>query len=220
MRLANRIGGVSLTAMLAAAPALAADNRDAMEATVLVQQAAEVVAAMKADPNALSLAQQAKGVYVVPDFAQGAVLVGGWGGNGVMTARTAAGWSAPAFYDIAAVSAGAQIGFTEGPVVMMLMSDRAVDAFKDGSAFSLEAGAGFAIVDLSAGAGVSTDGSDVVVWSDAEGIYAGLAASASDISWDEDANDGYYGAQLSARQVLEGQVVESEPDPLSGALPQ
>lgn len=204
-------------------PAFAQDSRDGLEATVLLQQAADVVAEMKADPVAAGLLDLAQGVYVVPDFAQGAVIVGGWGGNGVLLARAGdAGWGSPAFYDIAAVTAGAQVGFTAGPVVMLLMSDGAVDAFRAGGEFSLGASAGFTVVEVSAGGQASTRG-DVVVWSSDEGLYAGLAASASDIDWDDDANAGYYGSTVDPAAVIVGEaggsaVAAEGPDPLSAAL--
>ena len=128
-------------------PALGADSRDGLEATILVQEAAKVVAEMKADPDAAALLAQARGVYVVPDFAQAAIIVGGWGGDGVMVAANASGWtnpaegspglSGPAFYDVSAVSAGAQIGFASGSVVMLLMSDEAVSAFRSGGIVQL-----------------------------------------------------------------------------------
>jgi len=206
-----------------AGPALAADNRDSLEATILVQEAAAVIETMKSNAEADALLAQARGVYVVPEFAQAAVVVGGWGGDGVMlaahgTGATEADWSSPAFYDVSAVSAGAQVGFTTGSVVMLLMTDEAVDAFRAGGSFSLEASAEFAIVDFTGEGQVSTDDSDVVVWSDVEGLYAGLTASAADISWDEDANNGYYGAEVTAAQVIDGQVTDTESDPLTTTL--
>lgn len=209
------------TATMAAVPAFGADPRDNLEATILVQDAARVVAEMKADPDATALLSQARGIYVVPDFTQAAVIVGGWGGDGVLLAANgvgASGWSTPAFYDVSAVSAGAQVGFTSGPVVLLLMSDQAVNAFRAGGSFSLEASAEFAIVDFTGQEQVSTEGSDVVVWSDVEGLYAGLTASAADIDWDEDANESYYGQEVTAAQVIDGQVIEAEADPLTVML--
>ncbi|MGF1626437.1 MAG: lipid-binding SYLF domain-containing protein, partial [Alphaproteobacteria bacterium] len=224
MRMASKICVLSLlSAGTLGAPALAQDNREGLEATVLLQQAANVVAQVKSDPAASGLLGEARGVYVVPDYAEGAVIVGGAGGNGVMLARDAAGgWGGPAFYDIATISAGAQIGFTSGPVVMLLMSDAAVDAFKSGDGFALDASADLAVMDFTAGTEASTRG-DVVVWSNAEGIYAGLTAAASDISWDDEANTGYYGREVTPGEVVEGEaggsaVAAGGPDPLTTAL--
>lgn len=220
MRNHKRTGMIAFAAVAVGAtgPALAADNRDMLDATVLVQEAADAVAAMKTNPEAAALLQQAKGIYVVPDYAEGGIVVGGASGNGVMSAHNNGTWTSPTFYDIASVSAGAQVGFTAGPVVMLLMTDQAINDFKAGGDFSLAASAGYTMVDASGGGQVSTDGSDVIVWSDTQGIYAGLTAAASDISWDEDANDGYYGVDVDASQVIDGMVTKPESDPLAQAL--
>ena len=49
----------------------------------------------------------AKCIAVVPDMAKGAFIVGGEHGRGVVTCRTAHGWSAPAFISIG----GGNFGF-------------------------------------------------------------------------------------------------------------
>lgn len=223
MRNLTRFGALPmvLAGALTAGSAFAADNEDSLDAALLVQEAASVMVQMKADPNAAALLQQAAGVFVVPNFTNAAVIVGGWGGDGVLVANQGAAWSGPAFYDISALSAGAQIGFTEGSAVMLLMSDQAVSNFKTGDGFSLEASADFSIVDFSVGGEASTR-SDVIVWSQTEGLYAGLSASASDIVWDEEANDGYYGQSVSAAAVIEGSVQDPDPnvDPLTQAVMQ
>jgi SH3 domain-containing YSC84-like protein 1 len=222
MRRAFTIGAVPLLAGALGVPALAQD-REGLDATVLVRQAAGVVAEMKADPAAAPLLARAQGVYVIPDYQEAAVVLGGAGGDGVMLAKNAAGiWGGPAFYDLASVSAGVQLGFSTGPVVMLLMSDAAVEAFKSEDGFSLDAGAGLAMMDITAGADASTRG-DVVVWSNEQGIYAGLTASGTDISWDEDANDGYYGREVTPPEVIDGAaggsaVSAAGPDPLTSEL--
>lgn len=223
MRKLTRFGALPmvLASVVASGTAFATSSEESLEATLLVQNAASVVAQMKADPEAAALLQQAEGIFVVPNFTNAALIVGGWGGDGVLIARQGDAWSGPAFYDISALSAGAQVGFTEGTAVMLLMTDAAVNNFKTGDGFSLEASADFSIVDFSVGGEASTR-SDVIVWSETEGLYAGLSASASDIDWDDEANNGYYGASVSSAAVIEGSVQDpdSNPDPLTQAVMQ
>ncbi len=41
------------------------------------------------------------------------------------------------------------------------------------------------------------NGTDVAVWSGTEGLYGDFAASVSDIFWDQDANNAYYGRPVT-----------------------
>lgn len=91
------------------------------------------------DPQLKQLLGKAKGVFLVPEFGRGAVIVivGGRGGAGLVLAKDNGQWSDPAFYDFGAISLGAQAGGSGGKVAFLLMTDKAVDAFKSGNKISL-----------------------------------------------------------------------------------
>ncbi len=55
-------------------------------------------------------------------------------------------------------------------MAFILMSDDAVNAFKSGNKITLDADAGFTIVNWSADAEASWGKADVVTWSDTEGL--------------------------------------------------
>lgn len=176
------------------------------DAEETVRGAKAAIAKMKSNAELSGLLARAKGVYIVPEFAKGAIVVGGWGGEGVLLTRSGGGWSGPAFYDVSAVSAGAEIGFTSGTVAYLLMSDRSLDEFRTNESFSLDANAELTVVDMSAQAKATLGDKDIVVWSDTEGAYVGAGGSVSDISWDAEANNAYYRKDVTVRQILNGEV--------------
>jgi lipid-binding SYLF domain-containing protein len=187
----------------------AEERKDADE---LLDEAVVMVEKMKADPQVHQLLQNAKGVFLVPDYGKGAFVVGARGGSGVMLARTASGWSSPAFYDIGGISLGAQIGLEAGELAMALMTDEAVHKFYEGDAFSLDADAGLTIVNYSAKAqGSIAEGNDVIVWSDTAGALIDASVSISDISYDDEENSAYYGSELTAQQILSQPLMGDDP---------
>lgn len=198
-----------------AAPA----NNASSGAQKLVNDAAGIVKQMKSDKTAAELLQKAKGLYIVPEFGRGAVIVGGRGGVGLLTVRENGKWSSPAFYDFGAVSLGAQVGGSGGAMVFALMNDKAVNVFKRTNSFSLNAGAGLSIVNYSANKQASWGKSDIVTWSDTSGAYIGATVSVTDISWDSENNHSFYGNDADVNKILSGGVTNAKADELTTALP-
>lgn len=184
-----------------------------------VNEATQVVMQMKRDHNVAQLLGRAHGVFVIPDYAKAAAVVGGRGGGGVVLAKEDGKWSNPAFFNIGGVSVGAQAGVAAGSIAFLLMSDKAVNMFQNqANNFSLNANAGLTIVNYSATAQGSYGKGDVIVWSDTEGAFAGASIGVSDINRDEDENHAYYGQQVSAKQILTGKVSQMRAQNLKDAL--
>jgi len=199
------------------APANSDERADAQD---IVKEAKQVVANMKKDPNAASLLKQAKGVFIVPDYAKAAFIVGGKGGSGVLVAHTGNGWSDPAFYDIGAISLGAQAGAEAGQIAMILMTDKALNSFKGNNNFSLNAQAGLTIVNYSGRTQASAGKGDVVVWANTSGALVDASFNVTDIKWDTEQNRAYYGEQeVSASEILEGEEKNPMADPLREEFP-
>jgi len=184
-----------------------------------VREASTVVTHMKRDPKIEKLLKQAKGVFIVPDYAKGALLVGARGGSGVMLARTSNGWSAPAFYDIGGISAGAQAGFSAGQIALILMNDKAVNEFRQNNNFSLNGQAGFVIANYSARAEGTLGNSDIVVWSNTSGALADVSIGVSDIKYDTEQNQIYYGQNATADAILSGKEQNPKAQQLTQELP-
>jgi lipid-binding SYLF domain-containing protein len=176
---------------------------------VTVDGARKVLADLQHDKafgNARTLLREAKAVMIVPKLIKGGFFVGGEGGDGVLMARGKNGWSDPFFYAIGSASFGLQIGLQQSELVMLLMTQKAVDGvMKD--EFKLGAQAGISVVTLGSGVEGAIGGAsapDVVVWSSSTGLYGGLTLNGSIIKAQPDKTSEFYGRPVTARQVLFG----------------
>ncbi len=173
-----------------------------------VADAASVVRTMSTDPQVSALIQEAKGLLIVPHFIKAALLFGGQGGAALMLVQRNGRWSDPAFYRTRSGSFGAQLGAVKGALVMILTSDKAVEAFTVKTAnWSLNVGAGLTAASYSKDTQQSGSRSDVVIWSDSKGLFGGAAVGATRIASDERANQEYYDhTDVTAQQILSGLI--------------
>lgn len=124
------IAAVIAAVGLTSSPAFAGNNSDAARsAQVRVSDAVSLVQQMKQDPALAAVLQQAKGVFIIPHYGRGGLIVGGQGGGGVVLAQSNGQWSSPAFYSMGGASVGAQAGGEGGAIAMILMTQKAVDRF-------------------------------------------------------------------------------------------
>ncbi|QBQ54987.1 lipid-binding SYLF domain-containing protein [Nitrosococcus wardiae] len=129
-------------------------------------------------------------------------------------------WSSPMFYNLAAISAGAEAGIEAGQIAMLLMTEKAVESFMTNNNFSLNADAGFTIIDSSARAQGSLGKGDIIIWSDTEGLFADLAINVEDIVWDDEENAAYYGTTtVSPAAVAKGEIKASQDETIHNVLP-
>lgn len=198
----------------AAAPGEAPDA----DARQLVDQAAQVVRDIKADPDARQLLEKAQGVFLVPRYAKGAAVVGARGGEGVLFAREGGEWKGPVFYDIGAISVGPQFGGSGGKVALLLMTPEAVRSFRYEDHFSLDADADLTLFDFSARAQGAAGEGDVVFWSDDEGAFAGVSLGVSGIHRDDDENQAYYHEPVKLGDVLSGRIASRDAAEVRGEL--
>lgn len=190
-----------------------------------IQEAAEVLRQLKQDDSELAQrVAESKAVFIIPDYATASLLVGGSGGEGVLLERSDGEWGNPGFYDVGSIDVGAQAGAAAGTVVMLLMSDEAVQNFRTDTDFSLTAEAGLTIINWSADVAETSEEGDVIVWSDTAGLLAEASVGVGGISWDEEEAAEYYGQQVTAEEVLAGnvqnphqQVIETEFAEFSGS---
>lgn len=177
-------------------------------------EAAQVVQQMKSDPEMRQTLSSAKAVFIVPDYGRAALGVGGAGGQGVLVANNNGSWSAPAFYNVGSLTLGLAAGVEAGSVAFILMSDKAIEGFKDDNNFSLNADAGLTVANWSKRSQASAGkGEDVVAWSGTKGLYGDLAVSVADIIWDQEANAAYYQKTVVANDILTGTMQ----DPLTSS---
>jgi lipid-binding SYLF domain-containing protein len=195
----------------------------ASDQTNLLTQAATTIGHMKADPAfgpARNMMPNAKGILVIPKLVKGGFIFGAEGGNGVLLSKNANMWSQPAFYTLASGSFGLQAGLQQAEVVMLIMSDRALDAIKR-SEFKVGAGGGITVVTLSAGAQAATTpnlSGDIIVWSSGTGLYGGLTLEGSVVKARDEWNRTFYGMNVSVTDILADKVRNPQSDQLRQQL--
>jgi lipid-binding SYLF domain-containing protein len=150
----------------------------------------------------------AKCIAVVPHMVKGGFVFGAEGGKGVATCRTETGWSAPAFFTIGGGSWGLQIGVEGIDLVMIIQNDRGMEHLLS-SKFQIGGDASAAAGPVGRHASADTDwklNTEILTYSRAKGIFAGLTLNGQVISKDEDAMTATYGADVSTKAVLHGEV--------------
>ena len=156
--------------------------------------------------NAPELLRTARAVLIVPNLVKAGFFLGGEGGDGVMLARSARDtWTDPAFYTLASASFGLQIGIQAAEVVMIINTDKALNAL-EADQFKFGAQAGIAVVTLGAGAQAASStalqSADIIVWSSASGAYAGVTLEGSLVKPRDSYNEAYYGRPIAVREIL------------------
>jgi lipid-binding SYLF domain-containing protein len=193
----------------------------AAEAQSRIDDAVAVVGKLESDAGMSQQLRSAKGVVIVPHYTQAALVIGGRGGAGVFLARQRRYWSQPVFYKLSGGTFGAQIGGSKGSLVLLLMTDKAVDAFVNKpSTWSMNAGAGLTTTSSSKETPDSETLADVVVWSDMRGLFGGAAVGATRVHRDTVANQIYYKKpDLTVQQILAGDVTNPAAKLLVDLLP-
>lgn len=191
----------------------------ANDTQTLVDNATSAVRQLRSNQQLDRLLREAKGVFIVPRYVKGAAVVGGEGGQGVLLAHKNGGWSDPAFMSVASGSVGAQVGGEAGPVVMLLMTPKAIDEFTRNGNFSLNANAGLTIVNYSARGQSNVGKGDVIVWTNMSGAYVGVNVSGTNITPNQAENGQYYGRSVSTQQIINGAVRNASAAKLRDALP-
>jgi lipid-binding SYLF domain-containing protein len=149
---------------------------------------------------------RSKGVFVIPDSVRVAVGVGARGGAGVLLVRRADGWGTPAFYNMAGITLGAQLGAEGGGMAFILNDQKALNGFMQDNKFSLNAEAGLTVVDWSKRGEGSLGWGDITAWSDTEGLFGGATIAITDIRYDNAETASYYRKPVTARDVIAGRV--------------
>ncbi len=150
----------------------------------------------------------AKCIAVVPDMAKGGFIVGGEHGRGVVTCRTAQGWSAPAFISIGGGNFGFQAGAQSVSLVMLFMNDKGVQGLLS-SKFELSGEASAAAGPVGRHASAGTDwkmNTEALSYSRSKGLFAGVAVDGAKIQQDNDSTVAMYGKDVSFRKTLAGDV--------------
>ena len=217
----STLGAALAFALLFTGPSIAAPA--ASEAADLLNRAAGTIQHMKVDPGfgpAQSRVNEAKAMFIVPSLVKGGFIFGAEGGSGVLMGNNAGTWTDPAFYTMGSASFGLQAGLEQTEVVMLIMSDRALQSITRGQ-FKIGADAGLTVVSLSAGAGAATPANlsgDILIWTSGKGLYGGLTLNGSVINSRDDWNTAFYGKPTSVADILSGRAKATAPNPVRQQL--
>ena len=208
MAIAARFAIVALTLALALATGRPA--RADSDAEALVEKARLTFLDLYNDPNYTQLKRHmrlAKAVLIIPNQLKGAFIVGAQGGSGVLIAKDQNGaWGYPAFYTVGAGSLGFQIGFQNSSAVLVILTERGLDAVIDNQ---VKLGVDVSVAMGPVGQGLSgatttAAGADIVAFARTEGLFAGGSLEGSLIVKRDDWNAQFYGQGLTPRDIVLG----------------
>lgn len=215
-----RFVAAALAAVLCAGPAMAQSEQQQLVDRATL--AAQLMLNDNDGRDAQSVLRRARATMICPQIFRAGFLLGGQGGSCVLVARAGGGsWSAPAFYGLGGGSIGFQAGVQDAEVMLLIMSDRGLQAVMD-SQFKLGADATATFVDLGGGVEGATTAAlraDIVGFTRARGLYAGISLGGTLMSSKSDWNAAYYGRPVAAQQIVVGvEVSNSGADPLREVL--
>ena len=176
-----------------------------------VQAAADVLNEIQGAPDQGIPAEvlgSAECVAVVPSMLKGGFVVGAHYGRGVASCRTPKGWSAPAFFTVKGGSFGLQIGGQAVDLVMLVMNENGMRNLLS-SNFKLGANASVAAGPVGRHAAADTDWkmrAQILSYSRARGIFAGLELNGAVIKQDKDSTREFYGHMVTTKAALQGEI--------------
>jgi len=192
--------------------AWSADDKGQSDIDKRIEASATVINEIMATPDKAipdKVMSDAKCVAVIPSMVKVAFIVGGNHGKGIATCRTESGsWSAPAPITITGGSWGLQLGGQAIDLVMVVTNDHGMQHLLS-SKFKLGADASAAAGPVGRDAAADTDWkmrAEVLTYSRARGVFAGIDLNGSAITQDKDETRILYGSFVPFSDILTGKV--------------
>ena len=180
-----------------------------------VANAGKVITEILAVPDNIpqDLVNKAECAIVLPKVLKFAMGFGGSYGRGVMVCRSGehytGPWGAPALYALEGVNIGFQLGGEATDFVLLVMNPRGAKSLL-GSKVKLGGDASAAAGPKGRSAVGATDvvmQAEILSYSRARGLFAGISLEGSTLRSDGRANEKLYGRSLSAKEIIrEGKV--------------
>ena len=159
------------------------------------------------------LLDTAEAIAVFPGVLKAAFVIGGRGGQGVISRRVKGGWTAPAFFNLGGGSFGPQIGAQKTDYILLIMNESGLDGLlKD--KFELGGEAAIAAGPVGREAAASTNprlDAGILSYSRSKGAFIGAALKGAVINPDNDLNIAVYGKKAD-------ELLKSPPMPI-GQMP-
>src|SRR6516162_7483015 len=209
-----------LVSMLAFGPLLFAKNpNEAKTEQDRLQNSGKVMPEILNVPDDIpqDLIDKARCVVVMPSVLKAAFVVGGSYGRGTMVCRTGKDftgpWGAPAMYALEGGSVGLQIGGEATDFVFLVMNDRGAGSLLH-SKVKLGADASIAAGPKGRSAAADTDAymrAELLSYSRARGVFAGVSLDGSTLRPDERANRKLYGKSATAAKIVAKSYTKAYP---------
>ncbi len=156
-------------------------------------------------------------VVVLPSVVKFAIGLGGSYGRGVMTCRGGRDftghWGAPTMMALEGGSFGLQLGGQATDFVLLLMTDKSAQNILS-SKVKLGGDASAAAGPVGRTASAETDvtlRAEILSYSRAKGLFAGISLEGSTLRPDNDANKALYGKEVGAKEIVFDKAVASPP---------
>jgi lipid-binding SYLF domain-containing protein len=192
--------------------AMATDDKDRSDIDKRLDASARVLEEIMSTPDKAipdKVMNDSKCIAVIPSMVKIAIGFGGSHGKGVATCRTESGrWSAPAPITITGGSWGLQLGGQAVDLVMVITNQQGMQHLLS-SKFKLGADASAAAGPVGRDAAADTDWkmrAEVLTYSRARGIFAGIDLNGSAVTQDKDETRVLYGSFIPFEDILEGKV--------------
>ncbi len=182
-----------------------------------VKRAANIISRLNRIPEngiPAAILRNARGLAIIRVYKAG-FGVSGRVGNGVVVARTRAGWSGPAFISLAGAGFGPQIGAQATDYVLVLNTQNAVEAFARGANITLGGDLSVAVgpVGRTFEVGV-TPMAAIYAYSQSRGLFAGASLEGTALISRRESNADFYGRDIAPISILRGRIA-----PPRGATP-
>jgi lipid-binding SYLF domain-containing protein len=207
-----------IAGMLLAAPMAFAGEEGKAERERL-ENAGKVIKEIMNVPDDIpqGLLDKARCVVVMPSVLKAAFVVGGAYGRGAMVCRSGehftGPWGAPTMMALEGGSLGFQLGGEATDFVFLIMNDDGANSLLK-SKVKLGADASAAAGPVGRTAAADTDAfmhAEILTYSRARGIFAGISLEGSTLRPDGDANRNLYGKALSAEEIVRESKVPPPP---------
>jgi SH3 domain-containing YSC84-like protein 1 len=195
-------------AMFVATPAQDKSDAKLKDEAEQSEKAARVFQEIMAAPDKQipgDILDKAECVAVFPDVLKAGLIIGGQGGRGVASCRTADGWSAPAYFNLGGGSVGLQIGAQSTDFIMLFMNKEGLNSLLSDK-FTVGADASVAAGPVGRQAGASTDAklnAQILSYSRSKGLFAGLELKGVVIKPDKSDMRDAYGEGITAKEILQ-----------------
>ena len=201
------------------------DKKDLSEEAERIQDSIELLTELTQAPDdgiPQHLLERAEAIVVIPSLIKGGFVIGAQHGRGIVSVRSSASgaagtaaaqtpamatsspWSAPLFVTMTGGSIGWQIGAESIDLVLLVMNKDGVQQLLEDKftlSGNLSASAGPVGRSASAGTNPRLD-SQILAYSKSKGLFAGATFEGATLRADDDANEDFYGRELSAKDVM------------------